>query len=448
MNGLWTIGLVLFLSAPAETAPGDEVADREGFAVIRSLDELRQAAGVDNSRVRLQPGTYEYRELVGDGESLLTFSGNDAHYDLTGVTLRAQEYTTVMILTGDRITVEGLKVETVLEPSRPPRGRRSIAGVGIHGHGNTLLNVRLHLRGSFPYGYGSFFGISGGPHDVIKPNKNSGIHITGNYTRILGCRVIMRSFGHGIFMRGASNTLIQDTLVEGELRSTDEMLAETSGPAFEVDFKTMSGQRIPAGRMETLQEDGIRTYGGTFRPDNRTTGDVTIKNTTVRRMRRGICLGWSNGRHTITDTTVTECTSMGYHIGSNATIRDSRGDVRYSHLLDISHVSFRGSDIELEVQDSGSRPRGGDLLARINGRGHRVVLRAADPKAVSPDMNIEIAADRGYGAGRFEVSGSSIHLVNETPAGVILNPQSANCTVESAGKVEDHGHNNTVRRRP
>ena len=64
----------------------------------------------------------------------------------------------------------------------------------------------------------------------------------------------MRSFGHAFFIQGGDNTYFEECYAEGEIRPTDQMLAESSGPAFENDFasvyRTYQGKKtIPSGYM-------------------------------------------------------------------------------------------------------------------------------------------------------------------------------------------------------
>ena len=50
-------------------------------------------------------------------------------------------------------------------------------------------------------------------------------------SKLINCRVHMRAMGHAIFVQGAEDTLIEDCHVDGLLRPTNEILAETSGLA-------------------------------------------------------------------------------------------------------------------------------------------------------------------------------------------------------------------------
>ena len=133
------------------------------------------------------------------------------------------------------------------------------AVVGVVGKGNTLRDCTIRVQGSAPYGYGDLFGKGG--------HKHSGMHITGNGTRVIGCKVYTRAFGHAFYLQeDCADCSFEDCYAEGVMRRTDEVLAETSGMAFDRKFRTemknRSGEaRILPGYMKALSEDGFRTYG-------------------------------------------------------------------------------------------------------------------------------------------------------------------------------------------
>lgn len=414
-----------------------------GFVLVESLEELRLHLPSDGVKVRLVPGVY--RLDTATSPDFLDFSGNSTHFDFTGVKLevdtallqRFREGTNILMLSGNRILLEGLSLETIGGLS-PPGGSRAIS---IKGNDVTVKNVSLRLEGSYPYGYGSYFGIGAGA--AVNPQKLNGIRVGGINGQVINCRVIMRSFGHAIFVRGGVNTLIKDCYVEGVLRKTDDILAETSGLAFEQNFTQYTGEPIPAGRMTSLSEDGIRAYG----EDpliNRRTRNVRVENCRVVRMRRGICLAFAEGDNHIIGCEVTESERVGFHIGSNTMVRDSRGDALFTQLLDISSTRSRNADVEMEVLDS-RKYFGNTLLAKINGTGHRVVLREAQPGVVPAELSIELGTDRGFGAGRMpDTRANRVRLANATPATVILHPTVTGSLVGSAGPVRDLGVENTV----
>ena len=417
------------------------------FVVVRSLDTLREHLARDGAKVRLVPGTYRLDQAAS--ADFLHFTGSDSHFDFSGVRLevdtallaRFKEGTNMLMLTGDRIVLEGLELETI-GGRAPGEGSRAIS---IAGRGVIVRNVSLRLAGSHPYGYGSFFGIGQGAS--IPPQKLNGIRVGGLDDQVINCRVIMRCFGHAIFIRGGQNALIKDCYVEGALRTTDDILAETSGPAFDLKFMQYTGEPIPAGEMTSLSEDGIRAY-----PDDpivkRRTQNIRVENCRVVRMRRAICLAFAAGENSIISCEVTEAERAGYHIASNTTVRNCRGDALYAQVLDISAPGSKAADAEVAVIDSRGL-YGHSLLAKINGTGHRVVLTEATAGAVPANMTIELATDRGFGEGRIkDASAARVTVTNRTAAAVVLHATAAGCTVETATPVTDQGRGNQARPLP
>ncbi|MES2692269.1 MAG: alpha/beta hydrolase-fold protein [Verrucomicrobiota bacterium] len=417
-------------------------AKREGFTTVKSLDELREHLTRDGAKVRLAPGTY--RLDTAKTENFLHFTGNDSHFDFTGARIEVdtallarfkKEGTNMLMLTGDRIVLEGGEIETV--GGQPPgEGTR---GISISGNGVIVRDVTLRLAGSYPYGYGSFFGIGQGA--AISPQKMSGIRVGGLNDQVINCRVFMRCFGHAIFIRGGQKALIKDCYIEGALRKTDDILAEKSGPAFDQKFMQYTGEPIPAGEMTSLSEDGIRAY-----PDDplikRRTQDIRVENCRVVRMRRAICLAFAAGENSIVGCEVTEAERAGYHISSNTTVRDCRGDALYSQVLDISSSGAKNAVAEVTVLDSRAR-YGHTLLAKINGTGHRVQLKEVSPGAVPRELTLELGTDRGFGEGRMkDAKAGRVEVINRTAAPVILHEPTSECVITTATPVTDRGQRN------
>ena len=435
---------VLVVAGGCSLAGAPALPAAEAFVTVASLDALRGHLARDGARVRLAPGTY--RLDTATTPNFLEFTGHDCHFDFTDVKLEVdtalfarfrKEGLNIIMLSGDRIVFDGLSVETIGHQP-PPDGCRAIS---IMGRGAIVRNVSLTLAGSFPYGYGSFFGIGAGAS--INPQKLNGIRVGGIDDQVLNCRVIMRCFGHAIFLRGAQHALIKDCQVEGALRKTDEILAEKSGPAFDLGFRQYPGPLIPAGTMISLSEDGIRAY-----PDDPETGrrtqHIRVENCRVTRMRRGICLAFAAGRNVVTGCDVTESERVAYHVRSATAIRASRGDALYAQILDVSSAGAKDSDIELTVLDS-RQFYGHNVLATINGSGHRVVLTEAAPGAVPATLTIHLARARGADAAAAADSrATKINLINRTPAPVHLPAAATASTITSNGPVTDRGTGNAI----
>ena len=425
-----TSGLVARAAEPAA----------ENVVVIDSLDALRRYAAKDNVSVRLKPGTY--RLDAATAQRFLRFTGHDSHYDLHGVKLLidtklfqqryprdgAENFYCAIDLVGDRIIFEGLTTENYGElPGIQSRNKI----INIGGSGVVLRDIELTTSGSSPWGYGSLYGIAGG--DVRKMN---GIRIgwPAVGTKLINCRVHMRAMGHGIFVQGAVDTVIADCHVDGRLRPTNEILAEKSGYAFARGFKAKDrgysegvalgadGEILP-DEMLALSEDGIRLYpsGSGSHP----TGATTIRDCTVRQMRRGICTGLGSAADRVINCEVRDCVAAAFNIGGGDVLERCRADAKYAEALSCPYPKSHDAKVDLELLDS----RGGlanNLVATINGQNHDVRLHTSDPAFIPPGMVIELATHRGYAHyQRGEVRADAITLRNATPAKIVPNAATA-----------------------
>lgn len=416
--------------------PGKPVsaAFPDDFDVIDSLDALRESARKDNVRIKMKPGTY----LLDDASDhhFVRFTGHNAHFDLSGVTLQIdnslfrsiemipdkERFYCVINLMGDGITFEGLTTENVGNQFGVS-GRNKI--FNISGSNVLLRNVDITTSGSSPWGYGSLYGIAGG---IVRKMNGIRVGSPSKGSKLINCRVHMRAMGHAIFVQGAEDTLIENCHVDGLLRPTNEILAETSGLAYEHDFKSTGrnyvegvqvgpeGQILP-DRMIALSEDGIRMYpqGG----DGNPTTNTTIRNCTVRQMRRGICVGLGSSPHKVINSEARDCVAAGFNIGNGDVLENCRANARYAEALSCPYSRSQGAEVDLEILDS----RDGlanTLLATINGQGHVVRLHTSTSAFVPDDFTIEMATRKGYA---YYQKGSpvarDITLHNDTPATIV-----------------------------
>lgn len=297
-------------------------------------------------------------------------------------------------------------------------------------------------------------GCAGMSH--MKVRKMNGIRIgqPARNTRLVGSRVHMRAMGHAIFVQGASDTLIEDCHVDGLLRPTDEILAETSGYAFDRGFKVPGygegvqigpDRLIPPNEIVSLSEDGIRMYP---RSGGVETGPTTIRNCTVANMRRGICTGLSAASDEVLNCEVRNCIAAGFNIGSGDKLVACRADAKYAEALCAPYLRSEGARVDLEILDSRQRTAN-NLLAKVNGNHHHIRLHTADPAYVPEDMTIELASSNGYGSFRKgERTANGVALTNTTPARVVLSPGAVDNTIISRGPVTGPGEANNVIRRP
>ena len=304
----------------------------------------------------------------------------------------------------------------------------------------TLKNVELRTAGSSPWGYGYLYGLGGG--DVRKMN---GIRVAypAKNAKLVGCKVHMRAMGHAIFLQGAENTLIENCHVDGLLRTTDAILAETSGYGFDKNFYAAKGGyvegttvgddgKILPGEIISLSEDGIRMY-----PEYKghPTLHTTIKNCTVFQMRRGICTGLSKSGDKVINCEVRDCVAAGFNAGNNDTLINCRANAKYAEAVCLPYKNAKNAYVEMEVLDSrdGMANR---LLAAINGTGHRVVLKTSNPLFVPDAFAIELSTLNGYAFyQRSNVHATNISLENETECKVLLLPGTKNADVDSRGSV-------------
>lgn len=420
---------------------------------ISNLQELAHYAALDGNVVTMEPGTYRLVDYLSPDDiakrreekkyPFFTFSGSDNELHLEGVTivvdtdlrqrLNPPIHSNEFIISGDDNQFSGLTIQNIGDGTSPGG-----AAVAVTGNGNTLRDWTLTVRGSYPYGYGDLFG-KGGPY-VIAHRKHSGLLVTGNNTRILGCKIYMRSFGHGFFVQGGNNHLFQDCYVEGEMRSTDDMLAETSGPAFEANFRTVMKNRdgeaqVTSGYMKSLCEDGYRTYGQIEK--------ITFKNCTAKNTRAGFELRTSGEVHIENCTTIG--TERGYWVSSNAVVRASKGDAQYGPLL---FLEGNNASVELELMPTES-DKTVHALATIHGNGHQVTLKPWQGENRNTPLPICLGYTQPPAGEAMSPYGRNttrrLHLRNETTMPVIIAETVSDTVVTSRGSiVENRGEDITL----
>jgi hypothetical protein len=356
---------------------------------VSSLGELESAARGDGQEIVMRPGRYRLADWLtpercrdkrrrGDFP-LLVLRGSGNRIGLEGVEwefdaallreLRPPVHARHLVLAGHSNLVHGLTVRGVGEDSAP-----SAALLLISGRGNTVSNLTLHVRGSFPYGYGDLFGKGGDA--VIAHRKQSGLLVTGHGTRMLGCVIHQRAFGHAFFVQeDAADVLFMDCRAEGETRLTEEMLQETEGPAFAAGFRTqvtMRGgeARVLPGYRKSLAEDGFRTYG-------RHPG-LTFIRCEARHMRGGFEL------RSPTAARLEDCRAFGnergFWLGSDAVATGCVGDAEAGPVL-----IAEGSRIRAEIEVRPTPPAGQvHALALVQGADNRVVLRGGSGRNGPP----------------------------------------------------------------
>ncbi|MDB4512267.1 hypothetical protein N9060_02270, partial [Arenicella sp.] len=335
-------------------------------------------------------------------------------------------------------------------------GRRAQALV-LDGIDNLVEGFDISTRGSFPYGYGDIFGKGGG--SVIGHNKHSGILIRGESIHLKDTRLFMRSYGHGIFMQGAIDTLIEGCYVEGELSTVNSVLAEegTGSPADDVDFLTVWGFNLKDQRdyRFSLQEDGIRAYRA-GQPDNlseaRNTGDITVRDSTIKFMRSGIALGLGSGGSHYVENVTALGTESGFWVGSNSIIVNSRGDASVGPLYS-EDAERTGSVVELTLLDPEVSKIGNTPSFYLAGSNHDFTFKDGT-SLVHSGISVQVGglryAHRWYDGTNDEPppnrSANNIVIDNQMPYRLSLESSSSNTTGFSCGPIRDSGDQNDVRR--
>jgi hypothetical protein len=421
---------------------------------VSTLQQLAQAATQSNQNITMPPGIYRMSDYLTDavasevrkeytgGRSpvwMLRFSGNNNRFDMRGVTLEIETslyrklpggYMRCVFVTGNNNTFDGLTI------------RNAGANVGsngnimsVWGENNTVENVTLHVFGSFPHGYGDLLG-KGGPNIVRPLQKQSGMMIGGTGNTVRRCKVFSRAFGHCFYIQTAKKARIEDCYAEGEMRSTNDMLRDTGGPAFDLHFRSVYENRdgrylITPGYTKSLSEDGFRTYGGV--------SQTTILNCTAVNTRAGFEIGGSDDDNdkTIVENCVATGCERGYLLGSNVVVRNSRGDVTYGPLLYLR--PSRNSDVELELTGKGSDSTV-HALATIAGEGHRVRLFTQSYNAQVLNIPLMLGFDMPRHAEMatpiLPAPTSNVTLINEIPhLRVITSEQVKDGSIQTPGKV-------------
>ncbi len=285
---------------------------------VSTLRELRDAVQRSNQKVVMKPGRYTLTDLPDRSRSF-PCSGSNNTIVLSGVYVNAPVGATrrgYISISGDNNTFKGGTFEDTYKSglkkvtdfsrynqnrSTLARGLKGGAVFGITGDNNRVVGTKLTVRGSFPYGYGSIYGI--GADNVYGLDKRCGILIKGTGNTIDGCQVQQKAFGHGIYMqRPANKTVIRNTIVEGVMRASKDLYLETAPkdlPARSKYKLPLKGNKpISKDVMLPLAEDGIRAYSRS--------GSVTVENCTVKRMRGGIRL-YLASKATVANSTAIDC---------------------------------------------------------------------------------------------------------------------------------------------
>ena len=247
-RSLILIGVILLMEIQAAVDQSSAqspvpAAAKQTKVEVSSLAALRDALTQSDQQIVMKPGRYMLTELPADSRSL-GCSGSNNRIDLSGVYVEAPVGSTrrgYLSISGDDNEFRGGTFEDTYQNglkeisdfsaynqnrSELARGLRGGPVLRVSGNNNTVAATKITVRGSFPYGYGSIYGI--GRNNVYGLDKRCGILIKGENNTIDNCEVQQRAFGHGIYMQSpADKTTIRNTIVEGIMRPSKDLYLET-----------------------------------------------------------------------------------------------------------------------------------------------------------------------------------------------------------------------------
>src|SRR5215210_6290587 len=277
--------LVIAMLAITLLAPG-RAAD---IVEVDSLADLARVAAQDNQQIRLKPGVYKMADYLTEpvlaeiraeraGKQgrppvpMFVFRGNNNRINCRDALIEIDTtlykklpggYPRSLIVRGSGNTITGLTIRNT-GPNEGSGGNT----LSLEGERSTLEDAVVYVHGSFPYGYGDLLG-KGGPN-LVSIQKQSGIQVLGSGSVVRRCRVFSRAFGHCYYIQQGSEIRVEDCYAEGVMRPTSEMLRDTSGPMFDLGFRSVYLNRdgryaVAPGYVKSLGEDGFRTYGNAGR---------------------------------------------------------------------------------------------------------------------------------------------------------------------------------------
>lgn len=425
---------------------------------ISSLEELWATLDLDNQNIVMEPGEYNIglSEVSGvqviDGDaSIFKFNGSNSTYDFTGVTFNfdtdifmelGNNNVTEVFVNGSNIVLTNLTMVDIGD-TRP---RKTALGVNLSGTDNRVEGFNMTVRGSYPYGYGDLFGKGSGY--IIKHFKHSAVLIKGERNHLKNTTIIHRSYGHGVFCQGSIDAVIEGVYLEGEVRTTDDVLAErgTGSAADEVDFMTVWGYEVPPGWMISLQEDGIRAYNKGSDPVTgveTNTKNMRVIDCTVKNMRSGVPISMCDGERYVENVTL-QGNESGFTVGAGDVI-NCRADAAYGSAYD-SEGGVTGDVTIIEPENgyyNGSNVlvsiSGGTLTMRteIEDIPDEILVRMGTYRSLrhQPGSTLLYQVDSVF-------SGATVY--NHTDAIVELGEGASNCDIHTCGTVIDDGTNNTI----
>lgn len=446
------VAITFLIATGCKHSPSQEKTEYNDTILVNNLSDFRKYITQDDVKVKMKAGNYQvdYAECI----RFFQISANNAFFDMKGVRFNVDSklFTRddlatsndgnsmycVIELAGNNTTIEGLYVETYGGYA----GRQSKNKIfNVIGSGSVLKDVEIRTAGSHPWGYGSLYGIGG---TIVRKMNGIRVGSPAKNVKLIGCKVHMRAMGHAIFLQGCENTLIEDCHVDGLLRTTNDILNEKSGYAFENNFYAGKGGyiegttvakdgKILPDEITSLSEDGIRMYSATRWYETKST---TIRNCTVTGMRRGICTGLSTSADKVINCSVTNCTATAYNVGNEDTLINCNADAKYAEAFCVPYLNAKNAYVDMTILDS-RNGLANDLLAKINGTGHHVSIKATNPDYIPSTMKIKLSTKESYGnfSKNPQLHATSIKVENKTNTEILLLPGTIDADITSKGKV-------------
>jgi len=428
---------------------------------INSIKELAQYAAQSGNTIVMEPGVYQMEDYLSEEVirntipdkvsryAMIKFSGNKNTFDFTGVTIEVntkllsvfKARVSEFYVAGKNIHIKGLTV-TDIGNHPTTKGGHSFT---VAGDDAIIEKVILNVSGSSPYGYGDLLGK--GDANLAPLQKHSGMCVEGLNNTIIDCAIYSKSFGHLFFVQGGRNVIFENCYAEGVTRTTDEMLAETSGLAYKVGFaavyKNYEGKKvITPGYTKSLNECGFRMYGKGGVNKNRT-GAVTAINCKAKNTRIGFAFGKITDDVLIKDSEAIGC-EVGYNI-TGVKVENSRGDAVNGPLLYVKKGPVADVELTLISNDSKTTVH---ALAGIAGENHKITIKKEGDLSKGKQLPIKIGAKSPTANNGFSPLGKTpttgIVLTNLTGMPVELNAVSSSCKIITNGEVSDQGMNNEV----
>jgi len=338
----------LFSQSPKESSK--RFHTHSDFVIVDSLDELRATFSKDNQKIRLKPGVYTASKKdkpIDDQHSIFAVTGSNNYYDFRGAVIQTpvsvqgklpgkSHVSDCWLILGNNNTFLGAYFKNEVDQEYP-KYRVADNEFEVKGEGNTFKDCTFLLRGSVPYGYTDFYGKGAGNFGGL--DKHSFMSLEGAInTKIIGCKIYMQSFGHAIHLHAAKGVHIEDCLISGVLRPTNDIFHEKVGRAKDYDFhmKFRKHQPIPKDVIIPLSEDGIRTYGDD--------ADITIINTVVERMRGNLQI-FADGDIIMKNVIVREAGDFGLDVSAFPPGKVVATGIRIDNTYRHAFIPPRGSNL-------------------------------------------------------------------------------------------------------